>query len=203
MCSGRGTPPPPGPSLRRATRGWWRVPRTTPCEARTQSPEPERWRSASCTMRHGARSLLHQGRGQHHWLRCGRRWGSGGTRGRLRAGARPRGAADGGTVGGSLGHSSSLWWASLPLGGLPGSRSGQGSIAHAMLALAVEYIAPSPAVSRSPSTVVDYLAPAPAVVFSPAPVMESIAPVPAVVFRPRQLRSIFHRCPHCFKRQRL
>ena len=31
---------PPGPSLRRATRGWWRVPRTTPYEARTQSPEP-------------------------------------------------------------------------------------------------------------------------------------------------------------------
>ena len=39
MCSGRGTPP--GPSLRRATRAWWR-PRTTPYEARTQSPEEVR-----------------------------------------------------------------------------------------------------------------------------------------------------------------
>ena len=39
--------------------------RTTPYEARRQSPEPERWRSASCTARRGARSLLHRGRGQH------------------------------------------------------------------------------------------------------------------------------------------
>ena len=31
----------------------------TPYEARTQSPEPERWRSASCSTRRGARSLLH------------------------------------------------------------------------------------------------------------------------------------------------
>ena len=64
---------PLGPSLRRATRGWLRVPRTTPHEARTQSTEPERWRSASCTTRRGARSL---GRGQHHWLRCGCRRGT-------------------------------------------------------------------------------------------------------------------------------
>ena len=35
--------------------------RTTPYEARRQSPEPERWRSASCTSRRGARSLLHRG----------------------------------------------------------------------------------------------------------------------------------------------
>ena len=30
---------PPGPSFRRATRGWWRLPRTTPYQVRTQSPE--------------------------------------------------------------------------------------------------------------------------------------------------------------------
>ena len=33
---------PPGTHLRSATRGWWRVPRTTPYEARRQSPEPKR-----------------------------------------------------------------------------------------------------------------------------------------------------------------
>ena len=47
--------------------------RTTPYEARRQSPEPERWRSASCTTRRGARSLLHRGRGQHLSSRCSRR----------------------------------------------------------------------------------------------------------------------------------
>ena len=72
---------PPGPSLRRATRGWWRVPRTTPYEARTQSQEPERWRSASCTMRRGVGSLLHRGRGRLQFRSRDRRRGSSGTRG--------------------------------------------------------------------------------------------------------------------------
>ena len=66
----------------------------------------------------------------------------------------------------------------LPLGGVQGSRPGQGSIVHAMSlfsALAVEYISPAPAVSRSPAPVVESIAPAPAVCLSLAPVVVSIA----------------------------
>ena len=55
---------------------------------------------------------------------------------------------------------SSWWWAvSLPVGGLQGSRPGQGSIVHAIPALAVEHVHPAPAVSRSSAPVVESIAP--------------------------------------------
>ena len=64
----------------RRLRSWWRHERMSiACAvaealgARTQSPEPERWRSASCTTRRGARSLLHRGRGRLRFRSCDRR----------------------------------------------------------------------------------------------------------------------------------
>ena len=70
--------PCPQPPTTASTR--WRLARsTTPYGDRRRTGPAERWRSACCTTRRGARSLLHRGRGQHHWSRCGRRWGTSGT----------------------------------------------------------------------------------------------------------------------------
>ena len=49
-----------------------------------------------------------------------------------------------------------------------------------LLALAVKYISPAPAVSQASSPVVEYVAPVPAVLHAPTPVVETIAPAPAV-----------------------
>ena len=53
-----------------------------------------------------------------------------------------------------------------------------------LLALAVEYISPAPAVFQASSPVVEHHAPAPAVIPAPSPVVENIAPAPAVFHSP-------------------
>ena len=148
-------------------------------------------------MRRGADSLLHRGRGQHHWLRCGRR---GDTSGTVAAASSlfsmPQCR--------SLGEN---WWKCRTLFLSSSSRTlafqfmvvggfvflmevfkvhAQDSACDSC-ACCVSFACDSGGVycTRvssvfSPAPVVEYLAPAPAVVFSPAPVMVCIAPVPAL-----------------------
>ena len=65
--------PCPQPPTTASTR--WRLARsTTPHEDRRRSGPAERWRSASCTSRRGARCLLHLGCGQPRWPSRRERW---------------------------------------------------------------------------------------------------------------------------------
>ena len=142
------------------------------------------------------------------WLRCGRRRVRAALRQRLRACSRYHSAEAWERTGGSAErcfsgeqnvdipvHGGGRF--QIPLGGLQGSRPGQGSIVHAMPALAVEYISPAQAVSRSPAPVIEYFSLAPAVFQAPAPMVEFVAPAPAVVCSPapacsRQLWNLLH-----------
>ena len=113
------------------------------------------------------------------WLRCGRRRVRVALRQRLRACSRCHSAEAWERTGGSAErcfsgeqnvdipvHGGGRF--QIPLGGLQGSRPGQGSIVHAMPALAVEYISPAQTVSRSPAPVIEYFSLAPAVFQAPA-----------------------------------
>ena len=120
--------------------------------------------------------------------------------GRLRAGSRPRRAADGGTVGGSRGTRACSVPGFLASGGVfftragsvpgiasggvccirassvPSLASGRENCTSArsvpIISASDGHFSPTPAVFPAPATVVDFIAPAPAVSESPAPEME-------------------------------
>ena len=137
------------------------MPRTTPYEARTLSPLPERERSARSTTPYGDRRDLSRGCGRLPFRSRDRKWGPSGTWGSA--------------------------YLELVLDPVVPQMAEQlvevvAPVPAVFLASspAVEYFTPAPAVFRA-SPVVEHIAPAPAVVQAPSPVVKYIVPVPAVL----------------------
>ena len=192
--------PCPQPPTTASTR--WRLARSpTPYGDRRRTWPAERWRSASCATRRGARSLLHQGRGLHFWLRCGGRRGSGGTRGSATSWCSTPWCRWRNSWWKSF---RCLWSTSHPRLPCLGRQRQWWSLLHTFQQWfqapvpTVEYLAPAPAVSESPAPVVEYISPASAGLF-PAPAVESIAPAPAIVFSPAPVEEYSSPVPALFQ----